>query len=144
METLALEYRIELLNQRRKPWRRVLVREACTFSELHLALNAAMGWTNSHLHVFRTVEDGRDLAGNTFDFPGDEDDEENAKAFSGDDAVTAFFKEPMTQCIYEYDMGARWEHLVVFEGPTVAHGSTLPVCVAGEHFALVEVRARTL
>src|SRR5262245_44271326 len=37
-------------------WRRLLVRNDVSLEELHYALQAAFGWTNSHLHQFEAGE----------------------------------------------------------------------------------------
>ena len=33
-------------------WRRILVPEACSFWDLHVAIQDAMGWMDAHLHEF--------------------------------------------------------------------------------------------
>jgi hypothetical protein len=33
-------------------WRRLLVEDTMSFGRLHVAVQAAMGWENSHLHLF--------------------------------------------------------------------------------------------
>lgn len=38
-------------------WRIVMVKDTTTLKKLHLILQAAMGWTNSHLHSFQRGED---------------------------------------------------------------------------------------
>ena len=35
-------------------WRRLHVDSAATLADLHVAIQVAMGWTNSHLHMFIT------------------------------------------------------------------------------------------
>ncbi len=44
--------RITLLDIEPSIWRAVLVPETITLSKLHSVIQAAMGWTNSHLHEF--------------------------------------------------------------------------------------------
>lgn len=39
-------------------WRRILVPEVYTFWDLHVAIQDAMGWMDSHLHEFEIVDPG--------------------------------------------------------------------------------------
>jgi hypothetical protein len=40
-------------------WRRILVPETYTFWDLHVAIQDAMGWTDSHLHKFAVTDASR-------------------------------------------------------------------------------------
>ena len=46
------ELKLELLEIEPKIWRRVLVPGSLTLAKLHEVIQAAIGWTNSHLHEF--------------------------------------------------------------------------------------------
>ena len=46
------ELKIELLDIEPKIWRSVLVPGGITLARLHEVIQAAIGWTNSHLHQF--------------------------------------------------------------------------------------------
>jgi hypothetical protein len=48
-------FRITLLGTRPPVWRRIQVKD-CTLDKLHEHVQAAMGWTNSHLHHFKVGE----------------------------------------------------------------------------------------
>ena len=37
-------------------WRRIQVSEACTFWDLHVAIQDAMGWKDCHLHHFEVID----------------------------------------------------------------------------------------
>ena len=50
--TTVYQLKIVLVGVRPQIWRRVQVPAEITLDELHLVLQAAMGWTNSHLHSF--------------------------------------------------------------------------------------------
>lgn len=52
----VLQIRIELMGAESSIWRRILIDERCTFWDLHVAIQDAMGWTDSHLHAFRVTE----------------------------------------------------------------------------------------
>ncbi len=47
-----LQLRIELMRIEPHVWRRVIVPETVTLAKLHQILQAAMGWTDSHLHEY--------------------------------------------------------------------------------------------
>ena len=90
--------RIELDEVTPTVWCRILVPTRVRMSRLHDMIQAAMGWTNSHLHAF-TVGDAR--YGMCFDeHPEDEIDEQTVtvlQALRGQKRFT-----------YEYDFGDRW------------------------------------
>ncbi len=46
------QLKITLRDVRPPVWRRILVTDATTLHQLHWIVQAAMGWTNSHLHQF--------------------------------------------------------------------------------------------
>jgi hypothetical protein len=100
-------------------WRRVLVSGAAKLSRLHDIFQAAMGWTNSHLHSF-TI-DGK-LYGSQFDdYPEEELDEAEYTVFVA-----------LRRFVYDYDFGDSWTHEVVVEDVTwspyvLKHG----VCLDG-------------
>lgn len=92
-------------------WRRLIVPSHFNLREFHLVLQAAFGWTNSHLHGF-------EIGGLSY---GDE----LADAERGDDdprtfeemevKLRDFTREPGTTFRYVYDMGDNWVHMVCLE-----------------------------
>ena len=110
-------------------WRRIQVFDD-TLDKLHEHIQAAMGWTNSHLHHF-FIQDRR--CGD----PELLDDE--VESFSGVDSTKTLISEllPSNQAPisfeYHYDFGDSWEHDVLFEGsPAPQPGVEYPHCVEGE------------
>ena len=83
--------------------------------ELHNLLQAAIGWTDSHLHQF--VAEGVCYGRADLDGPEDERDESQVSLRS----MPARFG-------YIYDFGDGWEHQVLVVGP----GGAVPGCVEGE------------
>ena len=83
--------------------------------ELHDLLQAAFGWTDSHLHRFEADGVSYGMAGT--DGPEDERDESAATLRALPDRFR-----------YVYDYGDGWEHAVVVVGP----GGDRPGVVAGE------------
>ena len=51
-------YQFELALERIRPpiWRRIEVPETCTFWDLHVAVQDAMGWRDERLHEFRMAD----------------------------------------------------------------------------------------
>lgn len=94
------------LNEVEAPvWRRVLVPSDLKLDQLHLVLNEAMGWTNSHLHQF--VFGKRTFADPDFD-EGDDCEDERGVSLDGLVGVGDRF-------VYEYDFGDDWVHEVKVE-----------------------------
>ena len=103
-------------------WRRLLVRPDTRLSQVHDVIQAAMGWTDTHLHAFST-------AYGDYGPPDPElDHRDERKARLAD-----FLAEPGDRIRYAYDFGDFWEHDIVLEkmlepDPDVR----LPACVAGK------------
>jgi len=102
-------YRIEvrLLDVKPAPWRQFLIKKAATFERLHMAIQDACGWTNSHLYSFTGTVKGPVIA----TIPDDdlavhEPDAKKVKlsAFLPDTGSKRFF--------YQYDFGDNWWHEV--------------------------------
>ena len=103
-------------------WRRVLVPASIRLDRLHGVLQAALGWTDSHLHVF-TVGEAR------YGWP-DPDFDENMVA--EDTVGLSDIAEPGTVVRYEYDFGDGWEHEILVEAVVPAEpGTVYPRCVDG-------------
>jgi len=103
-------------------WRRLVMPGSTTLATLHVTIQAAMGWHDSHLHVF-------DIGGRQY---GDLDvmDEvisENRPTLSG--LVNASDR----RFTYTYDFGDNWEHLVAIEKVEYPQeGLSTPICIAGK------------
>jgi len=119
----VLQVRITLLDVAGPPvWRRVLVPAAFTLDRVHRVIQAAMGWQNCHMHVFRVGElgygpDPEGMLGHL----------EEAKVRLAGVAGTG------ERIGYEYDFGDSWEHELLVEACTKAEAhQTCPACTAGE------------
>ena len=113
--TPAWQLRIELLDVTPRVWRRIVVPAQITLPRLDRVLQAAMGWTNSHLHEF--VINGTRYA--QYDPEWAEDlqqvDERRVRL---DEALGA-----NSRCFdYVYDFGDDWHHVVTVEDLYVARG----------------------
>jgi Plasmid pRiA4b ORF-3-like protein len=121
-----VQLRIELLRIAPHVWRRVIVPQTVTLAKLHIVLQAAMGWTDSHLHEYEIankrygIEDP-DLPSSV---PIFDERRERLKSVI-EDHVGGF--------TYLYDFGDRWEHQVTIEELVASEVSRQPiVCTAGE------------
>jgi Plasmid pRiA4b ORF-3-like protein len=103
-------------------WRRLLVPATIRLDRLHRVIQAAMGWENSHLHVF---SDGRTRYG----IPDPELDFRDERGATLGDLIP----HRGGWARYTYDLGDDWIHeLVVEERLAAEPGMAYPVCVAGE------------
>lgn len=93
---------------------------ACTLGELHELLQAAIGWTDSHLHEFQTLD------GRRFGVPDDDVWDDVAPPLA--DEARAGLRNLGPQFVYLYDFGDRWTHDIKVLGP----GGERPGCVYGE------------
>ena len=123
--TKAPVYHLKITLRDTQPaiWRSIEVPASTRLDHLNLMIQAAMGWTNSHLHSF-TI-DGANYAMHQDDFDSDMEDESR---FRLDELVT----REKTRFLYAYDFGDNWEHDVVVEKimPPEA-GVKYPRCTAG-------------
>ncbi|GAB4280218.1 MAG: hypothetical protein Kow0092_35860 [Deferrisomatales bacterium] len=117
-------YRLKVTLKGIRPpiWRRLLVPADVPLDTLHLILQIAMGWTDSHLHLFRV---GQRQIGVPDPERGEVVDERRVRLADVAPGEKARF-------VYDYDFGDGWEHLVQVEevlppGP----GVELPVCLKG-------------
>jgi hypothetical protein len=119
------QFKITLKNTEPPIWRRIVVPEG-TLDDLHEHIQAAMGWTNSHLHQFMingTCYGDPELLEDDFD--SNDSTATKISAVVPKDAKRFRFT-------YEYDFGDGWEHDILFEGcPPAELGQKYPVCVEG-------------
>jgi Plasmid pRiA4b ORF-3-like protein len=119
----VLQVRITLLDVAGPPvWRRVLVPAAFTLDRVHRVIQAAMGWQNYHMHVFRAGEAGYGP------------DPEGMLGFLDEAKVRLADVAGVGERIgYEYDFGDSWEHELLVEARIEAEAlKTCPACTAGE------------
>ncbi|MBS1908227.1 MAG: plasmid pRiA4b ORF-3 family protein [Actinobacteria bacterium] len=106
-------FRIRIDLQHTKPpvWRRVDVAGDVTLGQLHDVIQAAMGWTDSHLHKFRT---GHEHNAPEFltDFDVSEGDE---GVLESDVRIDRILRAVGDRLWYEYDFGDGWHHVLRVE-----------------------------
>lgn len=111
-------------------WRRIQVPETYSFWDLHVAIQDAMGWTDSHLHQFE-MTDPKTGSGVEISIP-DEDWEDEALA-GWEVKIADFFTLNNPSAFYIYDFGDNWEHRIVLEKIVPrAEETEYPICLEGE------------
>jgi len=130
----VLQFKITLLETDPPVWRRIQVPEYYTFYDLHVAIQDAIGWLDSHLHDFKIQPRRRACLDIRIESPFALDDlEEAAPLLTTEVAVADFIQEPGDRALYAYDYGDDWQHDVLFEGTYPKEpGKKYPVCLAGE------------
>jgi hypothetical protein len=127
------QFKITLNGSKPPIWRTIQVPSTYTFFDLHVAIQDAMGWYDSHLHEFRIrVKTGETLVLGT---PLDEMDD------FGDEEILPDWKHKISKYesilpksfTYTYDFGDDWEHKIDFEKAIPAEvGVTYPRCIKGK------------
>ncbi|WP_290888169.1 plasmid pRiA4b ORF-3 family protein [Arenimonas sp.] len=133
MPTQILQIRIELERIEPLIWRRIQVPGDYTFWDLHVAIQSAFAWTDTHLHEFRPCgqRDGTPRFGLPLD---DFDDKPPLPCW--EHCVADVLSRANPRIEYEYDFGDGWEHTVVLEEVLeAAPGKKYPRCTAGERSA---------
>ena len=118
----AVRLKVTLKGLKPPVWRRLVAEDTITLGELHMAVQAAMGWENSHLHLFLVegaqVGDPRQL----------DEVEDEARLTVGELAARG-----VRSFGYVYDMGDDWEHAIAIEGSgPLEPGRAYPACTAGK------------
>ncbi len=120
------QLKITLLEIEPPIWRRIQVPNTLLLCCLHDAIQAVMGWTDSHLHQFE--KDGLywgDPQNNEFD-----DD-----IAIIDESLVPVGKVLLAEAdsmVYVYDFGDDWRHEILLEKIVPSEGATKPICLAGE------------
>jgi hypothetical protein len=102
-----LQLKITLRGITKPPvWRRVQVRANTTFATLHEIIQAAFGWSDTHLHTFEY--DGEQIGVPDPDWDNDRADE-------ADTTLDQALLGPKDRVRYTYDFGDDWEHDIILE-----------------------------
>ncbi len=127
------EFRVTLQDVTPPVWRLIQVPEDYTLWDLHVAIQDAMGWNDSHLHVFKITDP---KTGDWEEYGIPEGADPWGEACTADWKVNAkkVFKRAGAAADYEYDFGDSWEHTAVLEKilPREARVK-YPRCVDGEN-----------
>jgi hypothetical protein len=129
----VLQFLIELDGISPLIWRRIQVPSDYNFWDLHVALQDAMGWTDSHLHHFEIKGKHKSKA-ERIGIPDFSGSGELPEVFPGWEIwISAYFNDLGVQASYEYDYGDGWIHRVKLEGYLYREPKTrYPLCIGGE------------
>jgi len=124
--------RIDLRGAKPPIWRRIEVPD-CSLAELHVVIQAAMGWTDCHLHEF---EINRDRYSVPSPFGGDED---MGTIDARDVWLSEVIRGKGSKLRYLYDFGDSWEHTIKVEAVDASKPSVVyPRCLTGKRNGPVE------
>lgn len=105
--------KISIQYTRPEIWRRIMIPADFTLDKLHVAIQIAFGWYNSHLHGFFTPDRKHYSPTNGFGID---------MMFASDDGLpeekytlAELMPEKNSQMIYLYDYGDNWEHIITVE-----------------------------
>ncbi len=118
------QLKVTLIDSKPPIWRRIQVPGDITLHKLHLIIQEAMGWTDSHLHQFIIggMYYGEPTPDNDFEMA----DESRVK-------LNKVIKNEKAKFRYEYDFGDNWQHQLLLEKILLPEsGVHYPRCVTGK------------
>jgi len=118
-----LQFKIMLKGIRPPIWRRFLVPEGLSLSDLNDVIQEVMGWLSGHLHQFLCKRKRYGVPDPDWDFDKIIDEETVA--------IKDLGLSEKDKILYEYDFGDGWEHELLLEKILPAEERTLPVCLKG-------------
>jgi len=124
---LSWQLKIELLDVTPTVWRRLIVPETIKLPKLDRAIQAAFGWTNSHLHEFI-------IAGVRYAYPDPDWAEELKQVDETRIVLLDALGYEARSFDYVYDFGDHWHHVAILEDRHMQTSPTSPIqCIAGEN-----------
>src|ERR1700736_6162422 len=122
----AIQLRISLKDHTPTIWRRLMVPGEIKLSKLHSIFQAAMGWEDYHLHLFR-------IGDSIYGVPDDEFEAEETEDIDEETVIFSDVVESPMRFDYQYDFGDNWEHEVVIETiEPVSLVLKFAVCIDGQ------------
>jgi hypothetical protein len=127
------QVKVGLLHIKPLIWRRFLVSSATKLSDFHGILQIVMGWTDSHLHMFK-------LGRVSFSYPFDEEhlmeltaiDSTKVKLYNIIPHMRPWQGKFRAVMRYDYDFGDNWRHKIIFEDVMPRErGQKVPWCLEG-------------
>jgi hypothetical protein len=111
----ALQFTVTLQGITPKIWRRIQVPSGYSFWDLHVAIQDAMGWTDSHLHLFN-VKNPSTGKMDQIGIPSDDDSLFDSQCLAGWEVrIASYFTKKGAGATYEYDFGDDWQHSIVLD-----------------------------
>ena len=128
------QFKIVLLDTEPPVWRRIQLRADCSFWELHVALQDAMGWLDYHLHLFKVVHPVKGVG--EIGIPSEDDADFGWTILPGWRQKVSDWMSTESggnTADYQYDYGDNWCHKVVLEKILPREkGVKYPRCVDGK------------
>ncbi len=113
--TALYQLKIALSGSKPLVWRRVMIYNTISLSELHKIIQLTMGWKDEHLWAF--------------EFQQGNFDEKYA-----DHILKQYVTEPKQHFYYIYDFGDHWQHKITLEKVINKGQSALPpYCISGKN-----------
>ncbi len=124
------QFKITLKGIKPPLWRKIQVPETYTFWDLHVAVQDAMGWQDSHLHDF-AIRNPRTQAKERIGIPDDDFELDILPGWELD--IADYFSMKNSTAVYVYDYGDNWEHAVKLEKILPRDKATkYPRCIDGK------------
>jgi len=132
-----LQIKITLAGSKPAIWRKILVSENYSFFDLHVAIQDALGWEDSHLHQFFNQTPygrNRDYQRAAFPMPEFDDGFEEKTLDERKLRLSEWLKSPKNKVYYEYDFGDGWMHEIKLEKIlSTAANTKRPILLDGEN-----------
>jgi hypothetical protein len=132
-ETSLYQFKITLQDVKPPVWRRIQTPGGYSFWDLHVAIQDAMGWDDTHLHEFHILEPKTRVMA-SIGIPDDDEFLEDREIVpSWKPRVSDYFSAEIPSARYVYDFGDDWNHEIVFEEKlAVERPARHPICLDGK------------
>jgi hypothetical protein len=130
-DTVTYRVRADLDGTRPPVWRRLELASDLFLDQVHEVMQAAFGWTDSHLHQFGSGPGHYDPATEQYLCPF-QVEEGDPGVPEGDVRLDEVLVEPGDKLFYDYDFGDGWKHTIKLEA-IVPRPSPAPraACITG-------------
>ena len=130
-QPVTYQVRVDLDGAKPPIWRRLLLSSELMLNELHVVLQQAMGWDDSHLHEFLSGKNRMDPFATHYLMQYMLDD--GAEGVLEDQVrLDELLTGPKDRLFYWYDFGDDWEHTLVVEKVLPRLGDEPPaICIGG-------------
>ena len=123
----VIQLKITLVGSKPPIWRSFQVRDSLNLGELHRVVQIAMGWNDTHLHLFQVGDRSFSLFSDTDDAPPEEEDSRTVSLRQ------LGLVRKGRKFTYTYDFGDDWVHQIEVESQRPEQPDAFyPVCVSGE------------
>jgi len=123
-----LQLRVELVGVEPLVWRRIILTDVLTLLELHVVLQGAMGWQDSHIHSF-------EIGGFKYEVPEDDVYGPEEGYLDEREFVLEGVLKGISEFEYMYDPGDNWRHRIEVENviPSIHQRMYWASCIDGQN-----------